>query len=53
MRAIDAGDLRLAARHDPPMQFANDSLVDWSTLGRQRAHPQNGVVVIDGFQMLP
>ena len=51
VRTINAGNVRLAARDDAAVQFAYHGLVDLCRLRRPFAHPQNRVMVIDGFEV--
>lgn len=49
--AVDAGNVRLAARDDASMELAHDCLVDGQGARRGLAHPQDRAIVIDGFEM--
>src|ERR1019366_8747647 len=53
VRAVDPHDRRLAARDDAPVQFAHHGLADRLVAAGQFPHPQDGLVVVDGLEMIP
>jgi hypothetical protein len=51
-RTILAGNFGLTARDDATPRFAHDILVERSRLFRDRAHPEQRLIMIDGLEMV-